>query len=177
MTRRLELEARILEALRGEGQGGADRGPALRRARRLGELLGEAARGDGAVDHRPVDHHDLVMRAGPFGVAERDALVLARQDGVDHALVGQRLDIAAALQLGLDLVDRARDVDSQHELQVDRHVRAAPASRPASAAREPTSAVRRFMSASAASARKHSTGKRKTPERATPAVRLRAPAI
>src|SRR3954471_1967461 len=60
------------------------------------------------------------MRARPFDVVEGDAPVLARKDGVDHALVGQRLDIATPLQLGLDLVDRARDVDREHELQIDR---------------------------------------------------------
>ena len=122
-------EARIVEALAGMGERGADRRPALRRARRLGELLGEAARGGRAVDHGPVDHHHLVVRAGPFGVAERDALVLARQDGVDDAIVGECLDVAAALELGLDLVDRARHVDRQHELQIDRRLPRAPSTR------------------------------------------------
>ena len=69
--------AGIIEALASEGEGRANRGPALRRARRLGELLGEASGGGGAVDQRPVDHHHLVVRAGPFGVADGDALVLA----------------------------------------------------------------------------------------------------
>ena len=104
----------------------------------------------GAVDDRPVDHHHLVVRAGPFGVAERDAPVLARQDGVDDALVGERLDIAAALEFGFDLVDRARDVDRQHELQVDRRSAALADVAAANAAREPTSAVRRFMPVSCA---------------------------
>ena len=98
------------------------------------------------------------MRAGPFGVAERDALVLARQDGVDDAIVGERFDVAAALQLGLDLVDRARDVDRQHELQIDRRLPPAPVDAAVAAAREPTSAVRRFMPVSAIGAGKHSTG-------------------
>ncbi len=62
------------------------------------------------------------MRARPLGIAERDPLVLAGQDGVDDALVAKRLDVAAALELGFDLVDRARDVDRQHELQIDRQV-------------------------------------------------------
>ncbi len=94
----------------------------MRRARRLGELLGEAAGGGGAVDDRPVDHHHLVVRARPLGVAKRDPLVLAGQDRVDDAIVGECLDVAAALEFGFDLVDRPRDVDRQHELQVDRQV-------------------------------------------------------
>jgi hypothetical protein len=116
----LRLESGIVETLRREGERGADRCPALRGARRLRELLGEAARGGRTVDHCPVDHHDLIVGAGPLDIAERDAPVLARQDGIGDARTGQRLDIAAALQLGLDLVDRSRHIDCQHQLEVDR---------------------------------------------------------
>ena len=42
--------------------------------------------------------------------------------GAALAHAGQRFDISAALEFGFDFIDRARDVDRQHELQVDRRV-------------------------------------------------------
>jgi hypothetical protein len=116
----LALKGGILEALAGMDEGGSDGGPALRGSRRLGELVGKAPGGARAVDHRPVDHDGLEVRARPLRVADRNPPVLAREDGVDYPVVGQRLDIAAPLEFGFDLVDRSRNVDGQHELQIDR---------------------------------------------------------
>ena len=116
----LGSKAGIVEALAGMGEGGADGRPALRCAWRLGELFGEAPCRTRAVEHRPVDHHGLVMRAGPFGVANRDAAVFTRQNCIDHALVGKRFDVTASLEFGFDFVDRARHVDREHELEIDR---------------------------------------------------------
>ena len=78
--------------------------------------IGKAPGGARTVDQRPVDHDGLEVRARPFRVADRNPAVLAREDGVDDAVACQRLDIAAPLELGFDLVDRSRDVDGQHEL-------------------------------------------------------------
>ena len=126
----------------------ADGRPALRGARRLGELVGEAARGGGAVDHRPVDHRHLVMRAGPFDVAEGDALVLARQDRVDDALVGR----APRCSRGAAARPRPRRSSATRRPPARAagrpRVAAREPMRAGQAAREPTSAVRRFMSAS-----------------------------
>lgn len=53
---------------------------------RLGNLF--QRRTPGTVDDRPVDHDGLEVRARPLRVADRDAPVLAREDGVDDPVVG-----------------------------------------------------------------------------------------
>jgi len=44
----------------------------------------------------------------------------ARLDGIQHARIAERRHIALHLQLEAPLVDAARSVDCQHQLQVDR---------------------------------------------------------
>ncbi len=83
------------------------------------ELVAEFAGGGGAVDHGPVDHQLLRAEARPLDEAERDALVRAGLDRVDHARVGDRRRIAFALQLEFRVIDAARDVGGEHQQEVD----------------------------------------------------------
>ena len=71
------------------------------------------------ADGGPVADDLLRRKTRPFDEHDRDAAVGAGADGVDHARIGQRLDIAGALQLELLVVHAARHVCRQGEKQVD----------------------------------------------------------
>ena len=47
----------------------------------------------------------------------------AGTDGLQHAGVTEGRDIAALLQIEADLIDAARGIDREHEMQVDRGLR------------------------------------------------------
>ena len=64
-------------------------------------------------------HH----RARPLRHGNRDRLVRAGADGLQHACVAERGDIAAFLQLEAVLIDAAGRIDREHELQVGRGLR------------------------------------------------------
>ena len=64
-----------------------------------------------------------VSKGRPFDVGYCDRADHAVGDRRHHKRVDHRLPVALALQPRLLLVDRARDVDREHELQVDRTVR------------------------------------------------------
>ena len=61
------------------------------------------------------------MQAGPFEIGHRDLAVRAGAQRGEEFARGQRDDIALALQLLLLRVHRVRDVDGDHQLDVDRH--------------------------------------------------------
>jgi hypothetical protein len=57
--------------------------------------------------------------AGPFDVGERDAAERTAPDRLDDVRMTQRRDVAFALEARLELVDAARDVDREHQLEID----------------------------------------------------------
>ena len=59
-------------------------------------------------------------RARPFDIGDGDPAVGPGADGGEHLRVQEGLDIALALQRLLVDVHRARDVDREHELEIDR---------------------------------------------------------
>ncbi len=93
--------------------------------RRLGQRVGEGEGAGGILDHRPVEQDALVVVAGPFDIGKRDPAEHAAPDRVDHARVAQGRDVAFTLQARLDRIDAARDVDREHQLEVDPQVRGA----------------------------------------------------
>ena len=72
-----------------------------------------------AVDDLPWHDRFLAHVAGPFEIAERDASVGARLDRPDEIGMPDRIDVAGPLQRGLVGVHRARNVDSEHQLEID----------------------------------------------------------
>ena len=76
-------------------------------------------RGSGAVDDRPVDHQLLCPEARPFHEVERDLLMRAGFDGFQHAAVGDGGRVTVTLQHEFRLIDAARDVDREHQQQID----------------------------------------------------------
>ena len=110
--------------------------------RRLGERVGEAMGARGIFEQRPVEHGALVVVARPFDIGERDAPEHAALDRLDHVRMPQRRDVALALQLRLDGVDAARDVDREHQLQIDGEVLGSGGQAMSAAIRAASSAVR-----------------------------------
>ena len=90
--------------------------------RRLGERVGETVGACRILEQGPVEHGALVMVACPFDIGDRNAPEHAALDRLDHVRMPERRDVALALQLCLDLIDAARDVDREHQLQIDREI-------------------------------------------------------
>ena len=84
-----------------------------------------------AVDQRP-GHDDLLAAGpGPFEIGDGDAADQPGLDRRDDLRVLDRLDIALALDLLLGGIHRARNVDGQHEFEIDlAHLRANGVARP-----------------------------------------------
>ncbi len=89
--------------------------------RRLGGQLGRDALGIGAVgDDRP-GHDDMMRgRSRPFEIGDRDLAMDAVGDRLQHAVIRQRGGIAVALDVEFGRRHGKRDVDGQHEFDVDR---------------------------------------------------------
>ena len=64
----------------------------------------------------------LLTGARPFDIGERQTAILVGADRVPYGGIGDRGDIALALLRGLRLVDAARDVHGEHELEVHRQI-------------------------------------------------------
>ncbi len=101
--------------------GAADRGAAAKQLpRRTLDGGGENGCRFLVTDPCPSDHLDLQRRPGPLRHGDCDRLLRAGADGLQHATMAEGGDVAALLQLEARLIDAARGVDREHELEVDR---------------------------------------------------------
>ena len=104
--------------------GPADRGAAAEQlARHAFDRGGKGRRGLLVTDRAPFRHLDLHHRSRPLHHGDGDRLVRSRADRLQHAGMAKGCDIAALLQVKTHLIDAARGVDREHELQVDRGLR------------------------------------------------------
>jgi hypothetical protein len=100
--------------------GAADRGAATEQlARRTLDRSGKRGGGFLLADARPPHHLNLQRRPRPLHHGHGNGTVRSGANGLQHARVAKRGDIAALLQLEADLIDAARCIDCKHELQVD----------------------------------------------------------
>ena len=72
-----------------------------------------------AVDDRPVEHDAVELGARPVEHGDRDPSERARFDGLDDLGAVERFGHAFALDVGFLVIDAARDVGGDHELQID----------------------------------------------------------
>ncbi len=96
--------------------------PRIDGLRRRGQLAGDGVGRRRAIDQAPGNDHRLGRRPGPFDEGEGDSAIAPARIASDHVGMAQRRDIAAALELPLVSIHRARDVDGQHQLEIDRQV-------------------------------------------------------
>ena len=119
MVRRGASNGDALQLRGGELDAAADRGAVGERAGQFQQLVAEFARRCRAVDHGPVDHELLRAETRPFDKADRNALMRAGADRVEHLRIGDRRGITLALQQEFRMIDAARDIGGQDEQQVD----------------------------------------------------------
>jgi len=98
---------------------GRDRGALFAEDGFLLQAVGEVVGGFRAVDDGPWDGGDRVEVPGPLHVHDGDLALGARYQRVDHVLVAEGLDIALALDGVFVMVHRLRDIDGEHEFEVD----------------------------------------------------------
>ena len=127
MTRRVGLDAALVEQLHAEIDRARDRG-ALRPAQgRRGDLVGEGQDALRVVEDRPGHDDLLVVGAGPFEIGDGDPAEHAAPDRVVHQRRPERLGEALALQRLLLGIHRVGDVDREHEREIDLGLGARPA--------------------------------------------------
>ena len=120
MTRFVPLEAAFGEQIAAEFQRAGNRG-APGAVRRMGGKLRDHPLGVGpAGDHRP-RHDDMLRgRSGPFDIGDGDLAIGAVGDRLQHIVMRQRRRIAVTLDLEFVRRHRQRNVDRQHQLDIDR---------------------------------------------------------
>src|SRR5258708_1278243 len=99
--------------------GRAERGEAGEGAWRREEYAGNPARRLVVADHHPIGDDFLRLGARPFDEGDGDRAVRTGLDRLDDARVGHRRGVALALQAKLVLIDAARDVGGENELEID----------------------------------------------------------
>jgi hypothetical protein len=118
MTRRPAV-TRLAQTFPAEIERSADRGTTDEGAWRVVQRGGESGGALAVTDHRPVDHHLLLIRTRPFDEADGDRAIFAGGDGLQHARIGHGRGIAVALQLELVVIDAARHVGGQNQRQIN----------------------------------------------------------
>src|SRR5499427_3790422 len=77
-------------------------------------------------DQGPSYHLNLQHRSRPLHHRHADCAVGSGADGLQHARMPEGCDVAALLQFEPDLIDAARRIDREHELQIDGSLRRCP---------------------------------------------------
>ena len=97
----------------------ADRGAVGEGARQFQELVAEFARGAGPIDQAPVNHQFLRAETRSFDKAQRDALMRAGPDRINHVRVRDCRRVAFPLQQEFRMIDAARHVGRKHQEEID----------------------------------------------------------
>ena len=110
----------VLDQRGGEAERARDRGAAAAHHRGRLDLVGERRGGFGAVDDPPGDQRAVLRLGRPFEIGDRDLAGGPGGHRPDQVGVAEGGGVAVALHRELGHVHRARDIDREHDLGVDR---------------------------------------------------------
>ena len=120
MTRRAPSNPVVVKQGRTQADRAADRREPAAHDRRFVELDGKRQGVVGAADKGPADGLDGLPESRPFEIGDDDAPQRTREHGIGDNGIGERRNIAVALQPRLDEIDAARDIDRQDKFEIDR---------------------------------------------------------